>query len=168
MRTPPLTSHWWVAHPATREPGNTVFDSRRQYTQHKREALLLRRKRRMDAVGWSALPSLFLQRQALWTPYTASVVLSIKTSVNTHLLPSLNRLARVPRGALDPLHTPAGPPLPALSRNTRPVPASSRPLALAVSQPGMSSPPSQPAVLRRRDQPLLPLCSHKTSSFPAC
>lgn len=53
------------------------------------------------------------------------------------------RAFHVPRGAPDPLYAPTRPTTPALSRNTRPVPASSRPLIWAVSQPGMSSPPSQ-------------------------
>lgn len=78
-------------------------------------------------------------------PHTASVVLSVKPSVNTRLSPP-NRLACIPRSTgrpgspLRPNSAHHSPPFP----ETRgPVPASSRPLIWAVSQPGMSSPPSQ-------------------------
>ena len=91
MRTPPLTPHWWVAHPATRELGNTVFDSRGRYTQHKRQAC--HSGGREGGAQWGGQPA--LPAPPAPGPLTPTHCLcgpQHKTSVNTRLLPALNRL----------------------------------------------------------------------------
>lgn len=80
-----------MAHPATRELGNTVFDSRGRYTQHKRQAC--HSGGREGGAQWGGQPA--LPAPPAPGPLTPTHCLcgpQHKTSVNTRLLPALNRL----------------------------------------------------------------------------
>ena len=77
----------------------------------------------MDAGGWPPSPPCSSSVRPFGPPpHTASVVLSVKPSVNTRLLPSQQTRARSTFHVVPwiPSTPQLGPPLPALSRNTRP------------------------------------------------
>ena len=147
MRTPPLTSRWseqlHIQLQGSLEILSLILGGNTLNTNES-----VTKEEEKDGRRWvAALPSLFLQRQALWSSSPHCLCGPQCKTQCKHMpspLPTDSRAFHVPRGALDPLYTPARPTTPRpFQKHEAPVPASSRPLIWAVSQPGMSSPPSQ-------------------------
>lgn len=115
MRTPPLTSRWseqlHIQLQGSLEILSLILGGNTLNTNES-----VTKEEEKDGRRWvAALPSLFLQRQALWSSSPHCLCGPQCKTQCKHTpspLPTDSRAFHVPRGALDPLYTPARPTTP--------------------------------------------------------